>query len=52
MSYPKPLTRRHHKSTRHRIKNPDALVKQAKHLEKELVNEQNKHRITEVEIDH
>lgn len=37
MSFSKPLTRRHHKSDKHRIKNPDALVKQAKILERELV---------------
>jgi len=37
MAHSKPLTRRHHKSTKHRIKNPDALVKQTKRLEKELV---------------
>ena len=39
MSYPKPLTRRHHKSDKHRIKNPDTLDRQAKILEKELVND-------------
>jgi len=39
MAYPKPLQRQHHKSTKHRIKNPDALVRQAERLEKELVKE-------------
>lgn len=37
MSYPKPLQRKHHKSGKHRIKNPDALARQAERLEKELV---------------
>ena len=37
MSYPKPLTRRHHKSGKHRIKNPDALARQAEILERKLV---------------
>ncbi len=42
MSYPKPLKRRHHKSGKHRIKNPESLARQAEILERKLVRRESK----------